>query len=653
MDPQQRVFLECAWEALEDAGYDPASLPAAIGVFGGAEAPRYWLERIGAGAGTSSMPRTTRPALGNVADYLATRVAYKLGLRGPAMTVQTACSTSLVAVHLACQSLLDGECDMALAGGVTIALARQARATSTRAGIYSPDGHCRPFDARRAGTVERQRRGHGRAQAPGRRPADGDTIHAVIRGSAVNNDGAGKVGYTAPSVDGPGRRHRAGARRRRGRARQRSATSRRTARPRRSATRSRSRRSPGRSAGTPTRAAICALGSVKSNVGHLDAAAGVAGLIKAALALEHGEIPPTLHFERAEPADRPRGRPVLRQRRARAVAARRDGRAARGRQRVRRRRHQRPRRARGGRRRRPPPVASRRSRSWRCRRGHRRRWRAGATAGGAPAGASRAAARRRGVHAPGGRAAFAHRRAVVGSRSRSRGGRACRRRARAGHPRRRAERPPRLVFLFPGGGSAAGRHGARAVRHRARLPPAPGPLRGAVPRASSSSICAQLLFPPAAGRERGRARAAAARRGYSAALFATEYALAQLLHVLGRRARGGHRPQPGRVRGGLPGGGAPAGGRGGAGGAARPAARGAARRRDARRAAARGGAAPAAWARACPWRPSTVRRCAWWPASRRRWRSWRRALAREGCVRAATADRGRRAQPLVEPLCPG
>src|SRR5215213_5339206 len=201
MDPQHRVFLEIAWEALENAGIDPAGFAGRIGVFAGCSFNQYLLHnlltnrnRLGA--------RLFQALLTNDKDFLPLRVSYKLGLNGPSVDVQTACSTSLVAVHCACQALLDGECDAALAGGVSIRVPQRSGYLYLEEGIGSPDGHCRPFDARAQGTVS----GNGAGAVVLRRLedalADGDTIHAVIRGSAVNNDGAAKVGFTAPSVDG-------------------------------------------------------------------------------------------------------------------------------------------------------------------------------------------------------------------------------------------------------------------------------------------------------------------------------------------------------------------------------------------------------------------------------------------------------------------
>ncbi|HEY9421805.1 MAG TPA: beta-ketoacyl synthase N-terminal-like domain-containing protein, partial [Thermoanaerobaculia bacterium] len=201
IDPQQRMFLEVAWEALENAGCDPERYPGLIGVFAGAGLNTYLVnlysnpELMAAVGGFQAM-------IGNDKDFLPTRVSYKLNLKGPSLNVQTACSTSLVAVHLACQHLLHGECDMALAGGVTLYSPVKSGTMYQEGGILALDGHCRAFDERSQGTVV----GNGAAVVALKRLedalADGDSIHAVIKGSAINNDGSVKVGYTAPSVEG-------------------------------------------------------------------------------------------------------------------------------------------------------------------------------------------------------------------------------------------------------------------------------------------------------------------------------------------------------------------------------------------------------------------------------------------------------------------
>jgi amino acid adenylation domain-containing protein len=299
-DPQQRLFLECSWEALEDSGYDPRRFPGGIGVFGGAGVPRYWLQRVASMGSPRGSSGDYRAIVGNGNDFLATRVAYKLGLRGPALSLQTACSTSLVAIHLACQSLLSRQCDMALAGGVSLFSLNPSGYPYEEGGILSPDGSCRPFDAQARGTVP----GSGAAVVVLKRLeealASGDTIHAVILGSAINNDGAQKVGYTAPSIEGQVEV---------------------IAKAQAAAEVTPESLSYIEAHGTATplgdpievaaltkafrRATaskqFCALGSLKSNLGHLDAASGVTGLLKVALSLEHELIPATLHFQSPNP----------------------------------------------------------------------------------------------------------------------------------------------------------------------------------------------------------------------------------------------------------------------------------------------------------------------------------------------------------------
>ncbi len=300
LDPQQRLFLECAWEALENAGYDSQRVPGPVGVFASLGFSRY-LGQILAN-GDPAAVGGLQLLLGNDKDFLATRVSYKLDLAGPSMTVQTACSSSLVAVHLACQNLRLGACDMALAGGVSIALPQGSGYLYEEGGIASPDGFCRAFDAEARGTVGGSGIGIVVLKRLEDALADGDTIHAVLLGSAVNNDGGtAKAGYTAPSVAGQAAVIAAAL-----------------------AAAGVSPESVGyveaHGSGTPLgdpievaalnqvfgrgtrRAGSSLLGSVKTNVGHLDAAAGVTGLIKTALALEHRQIPPSLHFTAPNPA---------------------------------------------------------------------------------------------------------------------------------------------------------------------------------------------------------------------------------------------------------------------------------------------------------------------------------------------------------------
>ncbi|HEX2094601.1 MAG TPA: polyketide synthase, partial [Longimicrobiaceae bacterium] len=200
-DPQHRHFLECAWEALEHAGYDPGRCPGRVGVYAGSSMNTYLqvlnsLEDFGRALGGM------QALVSSDKDHLASRVAYKLNLGGPAVVVQTACSTSLVAVHLACQALLSYQCDAALAGGVSIVLPQEQGYLYQEGNIGSPDGHCRAFDARAGGTVLGSGVGIVVLKRLDDALADGDTVYAVIRGSAINNDGSEKIGYTAPSVRG-------------------------------------------------------------------------------------------------------------------------------------------------------------------------------------------------------------------------------------------------------------------------------------------------------------------------------------------------------------------------------------------------------------------------------------------------------------------
>ncbi len=299
LDPQQRVFLECAWECLEHAGYAPDACPGLVGVYAGAAMSSYL-------ANAYSSPHLIRSVgeyqimLGNDKDSIPTFVSYKLNLRGPSMAVQTACSTSLVAVVVACQSLLSYQCDLALAGGVRIALPQGAGYTFQEGGILSPDGHCRPFDAEARGTVGGNGVGLVALKRLADALADGDCIHAVIKGAAVNNDGALKVGYTAPSVEGQAQviamaQAAGGVDPRTVAYIEAHGTATDLGDPIEVAALTQAFR-----LGTPD-TGFCALGSVKGNVGHLDTAAGVAGLIKAVLAVEHATIPPSLHFDQPNP----------------------------------------------------------------------------------------------------------------------------------------------------------------------------------------------------------------------------------------------------------------------------------------------------------------------------------------------------------------
>jgi acyl transferase domain-containing protein/acyl carrier protein len=301
IDPQHRLFLECAWEILETAGYDSGRYEGRIGVFAGAGmGSNNYLFNLYSNPELISAIGTLQTTYANDKDFLATRVSYKLNLKGPSLTVQTACSTSLVAVHLACRSLLDDESEMALAGGVSVSGRQKAGYLYQDGGTVSPDGHCRVFDARAQGTVFGNGVGIVLLKRLEDALADGDTVHAVIRGSAINNDGAEKVGFTAPSVDGQSSviaeaQAVAGVEPRSITYVEAHGTGTRMGDPIEMAALTQTFR-----AATPERG-FCAVGSVKSNFGHLDAAAGVAGLMKAVLALKHAEIPPSLHFEQGNP----------------------------------------------------------------------------------------------------------------------------------------------------------------------------------------------------------------------------------------------------------------------------------------------------------------------------------------------------------------
>lgn len=296
-DPQHRLFLECAWEALEDAGHDPWSHPGRIGIFASAGKNTYLLFHLLSQQDWTMSDEVFQLLIGNEKDYLTTRVSHQLNLTGPSMSVQTACSSSLVAVHLACQSLLLGECDIALAGGVSVDVPREAGYVYRPGGILSPDGRCRSFDAAGAGTLF----GHGLGIVVLRRAsdalADGDSIRALVRGSAVNNDGANRAGFTAPSIEGQasviaealavaeiapdaiGFVEGHGTATHVGDAVEIEALRRVF----------RDRQSP------------VILGALKSNAGHMNAAAGIGSFIKAVLAVERGVIPPTLHFTTPHP----------------------------------------------------------------------------------------------------------------------------------------------------------------------------------------------------------------------------------------------------------------------------------------------------------------------------------------------------------------
>lgn len=297
MDPQHRLLLELALEALETAGCDPGRYAGRIGVFAGTALNTYFSHT---GLDRRLAKEYIPTLIGSDKDFLSTRISYKLNLKGPSLTIQTACSTSMVAIHLACQSLLSGETDAALAGAVSVRVPHRAGYFCDGGGIVSPEGHVRAFDASANGTVF----GSGGGMLVLKRwqdaERDGDTVYAVIKGSAVNNDGAGKAGYTAPGVDSQAdavmealanagveadtvsyvEAHGSGT-------------------PLGDAVEMRALSKAFGSA--TTRRGFCALGSVKTNIGHLDAAAGVAGILKTVLALKARKLPPSLNFQAPNP----------------------------------------------------------------------------------------------------------------------------------------------------------------------------------------------------------------------------------------------------------------------------------------------------------------------------------------------------------------
>ena len=300
MDPQQRIFLECAWEALEHAGYDPERYRGAIGMFGGGTTNTYMLFNLMSNRESLGAFDPMQIDVSNATDFFATRVSYKLNLRGPSFTIQTACSTALVAIHTACQSLLNEECDMALAGGVSVHVKHNEGYWHLDGGNVSPDGHCRAFDAKGAGTIF----GSGVGMVVLKRLEDAltdrDHIYAVIKGSAINNDGSMKVGFTAPSVDGQAGVIKealaiAGISPDTIRYVETHGTATALGDPIEIRALSKAFR-----AQTDARN-FCAIGSVKSNIGHMASAAGAAGMIKTLLMLEHRLIAPSLHFEQPNP----------------------------------------------------------------------------------------------------------------------------------------------------------------------------------------------------------------------------------------------------------------------------------------------------------------------------------------------------------------
>ena len=300
LDPQQRLFLECAWEALENAGYPSEPEDTRIGVYAGAGQNKYRLENIVSNRDRLSSINDYQIIFSNDKDYMPTRVSYKLGLQGPSVSVNTACSTSLVAVQTAYQSLLSYQCDIAIAGAASLRNLNREGYLYQEGMILSPDGHCRTFDADARGTLFGSGVGTVVLKRLEEAIEDGDNIYAVIRGAAINNDGAEKIGYTAPSVDGQAgviseamamaeiepetisyvEAHGTGTV---------------LGDPIEITALTQAFR------GSTEKTGFCAIGSVKTNLGHLDAAAGMAGLIKTALALKHKTLPPHLHFQKPNP----------------------------------------------------------------------------------------------------------------------------------------------------------------------------------------------------------------------------------------------------------------------------------------------------------------------------------------------------------------
>ncbi|HEX3587142.1 MAG TPA: type I polyketide synthase, partial [Candidatus Angelobacter sp.] len=299
-DPQIRLFLECAWEVLESAGWDPEKFPGMIGVYAGMSFTSYIWQLAGEETEGDSVSAFRVLMGGAEKDHLATTVSYRLNLRGPSLNIQTACSTSLAAVHAAARAVMTYECDMALAGGATVSVPQRSGYMYEPGGIASADGHCRSFDADASGSVSGDGVGVVLLKRLEDAVAAGDKIYAVIKGSAVNNDGRRKVGFTAPAVEGQAEVIAMALA-----AAEAECESIGYVEAHGSAT----------TIGDPIeiaalnqvygqaglKPASIAVGSVKSNIGHLNAAAGVAGLIKTILALENGYIPPSLNFRQANP----------------------------------------------------------------------------------------------------------------------------------------------------------------------------------------------------------------------------------------------------------------------------------------------------------------------------------------------------------------
>ena len=306
MDPQHRVFLECAWEALENAGYDSERYAGLIGAYAGLSLNTYLLYNLCANRGSieqwiNSHQLSAHPSLlGNDKDFLSSRVSYKLNLKGPSLTIQTACSTSLVAVCQACQALQTYQCDMALAGGVSISFPQKRGYLYQEGAMVSSDGHCRAFDAAAEGTVFGAGVGIVVLKRLTEAIADGDSIHAVIKGFGLNNDGSEKLSFMAPSVNGQAEailsaQAMAGVEAESISYVEAHGTGTPLGDPIEIAGLTQAFRATTQAKG------FCAIGSVKTNVGHLESAAGVTGLIKTVLALKHKLLPASLHFRQPNP----------------------------------------------------------------------------------------------------------------------------------------------------------------------------------------------------------------------------------------------------------------------------------------------------------------------------------------------------------------
>jgi acyl transferase domain-containing protein/aryl carrier-like protein len=297
MDPQIRIFHECVWEALEDSGYDPGGHECSIGLFAGASSSSFW-EYITYSSGKSTELGYFPSSYLNNKDFLTSRIAYKLNLKGPSFTLQTACSTALVAIHLACQAILNGECEMALAGGINITPQKRSGYLFQEGAILSPDGHCRAFDTRAQGFIGGSGAGIVLLKLLEDAVTGRDHIYAVVKGTAVNNDGTRKIGFSAPSIEGQAEVIGVALK---------------MAEVAPETIGYIETHGTGTVLGDPVeiqglqlafntgKKGFCYIGSVKTNIGHLDAAAGAAGFIKTVLALKHNLIPPSLHFETPNP----------------------------------------------------------------------------------------------------------------------------------------------------------------------------------------------------------------------------------------------------------------------------------------------------------------------------------------------------------------